>query len=97
LVFRSAGRLGGDSKDHLFIVRREAEGWGTVVPIRSDRDDKNACSTDDEPHLALDHRPLYFRSDRVIPMHVARSPEGMSLHRISCPLLSLIGGMKSHE
>jgi hypothetical protein len=34
LVFCSAGRMADDKKDHLFIVRRTAEGWGPVVPIR---------------------------------------------------------------
>jgi WD40 repeat protein len=75
LVFCSAGRLAGDPKDHLFIVRREAEGWGAVVPIRYDGDDKNGYSTDDEPHLGPDHRTLYFSSDRAIPAHFPRSPE----------------------
>jgi WD40-like Beta Propeller Repeat len=75
LVFCSAGRLPGDSKDHLFIVLRKAEGWGTVVPIRYAGDDKNGYSTDDEPHLGPDHRTLYFSSDRVVPAHFPRSPE----------------------
>jgi WD40-like Beta Propeller Repeat len=79
LVFCSAGRLAGDSKDHLFIVLREAEGWGAVVPIRYDGDDKNGYSTDDEPHLGPDHRTLYFSSDRVIPAHFPRSPEQAQL------------------
>jgi hypothetical protein len=79
LVFCSAGRLAGDSKDHLFIVRRKAEGWGAVVPIRYDGDDKNGYSTDDEPHLVPDHRTLYFSSDRVIPAHFPRSPEQAQL------------------
>jgi Tol biopolymer transport system component len=36
LVFVSAGRLPGDSKDHLFIVLRKAEGWGprNADPLR---------------------------------------------------------------
>jgi Tol biopolymer transport system component len=79
LVFCSAGRLADDSKDHIFIVRREAEGWGAVVPIRYDGDDKNGYSTDDDPHLGPDHRTLYFSSDRVIPAHFPRSPEQAQL------------------
>ncbi|HVR25964.1 MAG TPA: hypothetical protein VMU26_21910 [Candidatus Polarisedimenticolia bacterium] len=75
LVFCSAGRLAGDSKDHLFIVFREAEKWRAVVLIRYDGDDKNGYSTNDEPHLGPDHRTLYFSSDRVIPAHFPRSPE----------------------
>lgn len=79
LVFCSAGRLAGDSKDHLFIVLREAGGWGAVVPIRYDGDDKNGYSTDDEPHLGPDHRTLYFSSDRMLPAHFPRSPEQAQL------------------
>ncbi len=79
LVFCSAGRLPGDSKDHLFIVRRKAEGWGVVVPIRYVGDDQNGYSTDDEPHLGPDHRTLYFSSDRTIPAHFPRSPEQAQL------------------
>jgi len=75
LVFSSAGRLPGDSKDHLFIVLRKAEGWGAVVPIRYAGDDKNGYSADDEPHLGPDHRTLYFSSDRVVPAHFPRSLE----------------------
>jgi Tol biopolymer transport system component len=79
LVFCSAGRLPGDSKDHLFIVLRKADGWGTVVPIRYAGDDKNGYSTDDEPHLSPDHRTLYFSSDRPVPTHFPRSPEQAQL------------------
>jgi WD40 repeat protein len=79
LVFSSAGRLPGDSKDHLFIVLRKAEGWGTVVPIRYAGDDKNGYSTDDEPHLGPDHRTLYFSSDRPVPALFPRSPEQAQL------------------
>jgi hypothetical protein len=42
LVFCSAGRLPGDSVDHLFIVARQANGWGPVVPVRYAGDDKPA-------------------------------------------------------
>jgi Tol biopolymer transport system component len=79
LVFCSAGRLQGDSKDHLFIVLRKADGWGTVVPIRYAGDDKNGYSTDDEPHLSPDHRTLYFSSDRAVLAHFPRSPEQAQL------------------
>jgi WD40-like Beta Propeller Repeat len=75
LVFCSAARLTGDAKDHLFIVRRQAEGWGPVVPIRYAGDDKNGYSTDDEPHLGADHRTIYFSSDRVVPVDFPRSRE----------------------
>lgn len=64
LVFVSAGRLHGDSLDHLFIVARQENGWGPVVPIRYAGDDKPSYSTDDEPHLGPDRRTIYFSSDR---------------------------------
>jgi len=75
LVFCSAGRLPDDKKDHLFIVRRTAEGWGPVVPIRYAGDDTNGYSTDDDPHLGPDHRTLYFSSDRKVPARFPRSRE----------------------
>ena len=80
LVFCSAGQLPGDSKDHLFIVLRKANGWGTVVRIRYAGDDKNVCNTDDEPHLSPDHRTLYFSSDLSVPAHFPRSPEKAQLY-----------------
>jgi hypothetical protein len=75
LVFCSAGRLPDDKEDHLFIVRRTAEGWGPVVPIRYAEDDTNGYSADDEPHLGPDHRTLYFSSDRTVPAYFPRSHE----------------------
>jgi hypothetical protein len=76
LVFCSAGRLPGDSKDHLFIVRRNGDGWGSVVQIRYAGDEKPyGYSTDDEPHLGPDHRTLYFSSDRVVPVYFPRTRE----------------------
>jgi Tol biopolymer transport system component len=75
LVFCSAGRLEGDTKDHLFIVRRVGNDWGKVEQIRYGGDDEKpyGFSTDDEPHLGSDHRTLYFSSDRVIPVHFPRT------------------------
>jgi Tol biopolymer transport system component len=76
LVFCSAGRLPGDSKDHLFIARREGSGWGAVMQIRYAGDEKPyGYSTDDEPRLGADHRTLYFSSDRVVPVHFPRTHE----------------------
>lgn len=76
LVFCSAGRLKGDDKDRLYIVRREGNSWGAVQPIRYAGDDKPyGSSTDDEPRLGSDHRTLYFSSDRVIPVHFPRTHE----------------------
>ena len=80
LVFCSAGRVPGDSKDHLFIVLRKADGWGTVVPNRYAGDNKTGySSTDDEPHLSPDHRTLYFSSHRAVSAHFPRSPEQAQL------------------
>jgi Tol biopolymer transport system component len=73
LVFCSAGRLAGDAKDHLFVVKKKSDGWGAVVPIRYAGDEKNGYSTDDEPHLGPDHRTIYFASDRAIPLAFPRS------------------------
>lgn len=76
LVFCSSGRLSGDSKDHLFLVRRSGAGWGPVVQIRYAGDEKPyGYSTDDEPHLGPDHRTVYFSSDRVVPVHFPRTHE----------------------
>ena len=77
LVFCSAGRLDSDSKDHLFLVRRVGETWGTVEQIRyvGDNQKPDGFSTDDEPHLGADHRTLYFSSDRVVEVHFPRSHE----------------------
>jgi hypothetical protein len=74
LVFVSAGRLPGDTLDHLFIVARQGEGWGPVLPIRYAGDDKPAFSTDDEPHLSPDRSTLYFSSDRPFDPHYPRTP-----------------------
>jgi hypothetical protein len=74
LVFVSAGRLPGNPKDHLFLVRKKGDGWGPVVPVRYAGDDKPyGFSTDDEPRLGADHRTLYFSSDRVVPVHFPRT------------------------
>ena len=75
LVFCSAGRMPGNTKDHLFVVKKKADGWGSVMPIRYAGDEKNGYSTDDEPHLGPDHRTIYFASDRAIPLAFPRSPQ----------------------
>jgi hypothetical protein len=78
--FLQRGRVPGHPKDHLFIVLRKADGWGTVVPIRYAGDDKTGYnSTDDEPHLSPDHRTFYFSSDRAVPAPFPRSPEQAQL------------------
>ena len=65
MVFASDHRLPGDGKDHLFIVFRRGEGWGTPQPIRYAGDDAGGFSTDYLPHLGPDGRTLYFASDRT--------------------------------
>jgi hypothetical protein len=75
LVFCSAGRLPGDTLDHLFIVARKPDGWGAVMPIRYAGDGPPAYSTDDEPHLGPDRHTLYFSSDRPFPVAYPRAPE----------------------
>jgi len=75
LVFVSSGRLPDDQKDHLFVVLRKSNGWGPVVPIHYSGDEKDGYSTDDEPHLGLDHRTLYFTSDRALPTDLPRTPD----------------------
>lgn len=67
MVFASDRRLRGDSKDHLCIVFRNADGsWETPQPIRYVGDDDHGYSTDYLPHLGPDHRTLFFASDRVV-------------------------------
>ena len=76
LVFCSAGRFPGNDKDHLFIVRKEGDGWGKVMNIRYAGDEKPyGFSTDDEPRLGPDHFTIYFSSDRVVPVHFPRTHE----------------------
>jgi Tol biopolymer transport system component len=75
LVFVSAGRLPGNTLDHLFIVARQGNAWGPVVPIRYAGDDKPTFSTDDEPHLSPDRRTIYFSSDRAFNFDFPRTPE----------------------
>ena len=76
LVFCSSGRVKGNDKDLLYLVRRQGEAWGPVTPLRYAGDEKPyGFSTDDEPHLGPDHRTLYFSSDRTVPVHFPRSPE----------------------
>jgi len=75
LVFVSAGRLKGDTLDHLFISARQGNGWGPVLPIRYAGDDKPHFSTDDEPHLGPDRRTIYFSSDRPFPADFPRTPQ----------------------
>jgi hypothetical protein len=72
LVFCSSGRTKADPKDHLFLVRKNADGaWGPVTAMHYVGDD--GSSTDQEPHLGSDHKTLYFASDRGIAVHFPRT------------------------
>ncbi|MBD8879516.1 PD40 domain-containing protein [Rhodanobacter sp. 7MK24] len=75
MVFASDHRLPGDSKDHLFIVFRQGDGWDTPQAIRYEGDDAPGFSTDYLPHLGPDQRTLYFTSDRSMPVaHYPHTP-----------------------
>jgi Tol biopolymer transport system component len=67
-VFCSSGRRKDDPKIHLFFVKRIGADWGPVQPMRYAGDTGTGNSTDDEPHLAPDHRTVYFSSDRGTPV-----------------------------
>jgi Tol biopolymer transport system component len=73
LVFASAGRIAGDSKEHLYIVFTHDGSWGDVTPLRYTGDDDNGWSTDNEPNLGPDRRTLYFSSDRTVMPHLPRT------------------------
>ena len=70
LVFCSSGRVKDDPRDHLYIVRRTATGWGDVQPVHYAGD---GPSIDDEPHLSPDHKTIYFSSDRAMPVAFPRT------------------------
>ncbi len=75
MLFASDHRLPGDSKDHLFIVFRHGHRWGTPHAIRYAGDEARGFSTDYLPHLAPDHRTLYFASDRTAEVaHYPHTP-----------------------
>lgn len=75
LVFASAGRKAGDTKEHLYIVFNSGGTWGDIAPLRYAGDDDQGWSTDNEPNLGPDHRTLYFSSDRTVAPHLPRTPE----------------------
>ena len=63
LVFASSGRRAGDTNEHLYIVRRNGNGWGEAATLRYPGDD--AASNDNEPRISRDGKSLYFSSDRT--------------------------------
>jgi Tol biopolymer transport system component len=75
LVFCSSGRRKDDPKDHCFFVKRIGPDSGPVQPMRYAGDTGAGNSTDSEPHLAPDHRAVYFSSDRGMPVKFPRSRE----------------------
>ncbi|HEY1502205.1 MAG TPA: hypothetical protein VGF88_21690 [Acidobacteriaceae bacterium] len=76
LIFSSAGRAKPeDTHEHLYIVFREGEGWGGVIPLRYEGDYEKNPTDDGEANLSPDGRRLYFTSGRVVPIHKDRSRE----------------------
>jgi WD40-like Beta Propeller Repeat len=78
MVFVSAGRNEGNTKDHLFYVKhdRATDKWGTPAPLRYTGDEKfYAYSGDDDPRFGRDGHRLYFSSDRPGVTHFPRSHE----------------------
>ncbi len=76
LIFSSRGRWSDENAhEHLFIVHSKDGVWGPVVPIRYSGDDANGSSDDNDPRLGLDHKTIYFSSDRAIPVHFPRTKE----------------------
>ncbi len=76
LIFCSSGRVAGNDKDQLFMVRRTPAGWGPVERLRYASDEKPyGASTDDEPRVGRDNHTVYFSSDRVVTVHFPRTHE----------------------
>lgn len=69
LVFASSGRRAGDTNEHLYITKRDGNGWSTPQALRYDGDDENGSSNDNEPRISRDARTLYFASDRSSKGH----------------------------
>jgi hypothetical protein len=76
LIFSSAGRAKPeDTHEHLYIVFKEGEGWGTVTPLRYEGDYEKNPADDGEANLSPDLQRLYFTSGRVVPIHKDRTRE----------------------
>ena len=70
ILFASAGRQPfSDDHEHLYIVFRKGESWGSVTPLRYEGDDWPGSTTDDDPRLSRDGKVIYFSSDRTPPVH----------------------------
>lgn len=71
LIFSSNTRSKpNDGHEHLFIVRREGQGWSPAQAIRYDGDGMGA--DDGEANVGPDGR-LYFTSGRVLPLRSGRN------------------------
>jgi hypothetical protein len=76
LIFSSAGRANPeDTHEHLYIVFRDGEDWGTVTPLRYEGDYEKNPTDDGEANLSPDGQRLYFTSGRVVPIHKDRTRE----------------------
>jgi WD40-like Beta Propeller Repeat len=76
LIFTSRRPWPGDTAhEHLFIVYKQGDAWGSIVPIRYEGDDANGSSEDNDPRFGPDHRTVYFSSDRTIAVHFPRTRE----------------------
>lgn len=73
LIFCADARLKGDTKDHLYIVAKQGDGWGTPVAIRYEGDSRYGFSVDQEPRLGAG--TIYFNSDRAEVVHFPRTQE----------------------
>ena len=73
IIFSSKGRRTSqdDDHEHLYLARREGEGWGPVTPMRYAGDDRGY--DDGEAQIGSDGRTLYFTSGRSDPIHRMRS------------------------
>lgn len=74
MFFSSSGRKSGDTNEHLYVIRKNADGtWGEVQQLHYKGDDDHGGSNDNEPDLAPSGHTLYFSSDRTIKEHFPRT------------------------
>lgn len=84
MIFASSGRRSGDSNEHLYIVRRNGDEWGPVMPLHYRGEGENGSNNDNEPRIARDGKTLYFSSDRSLKTTFprTRAQAEVDLHRI---------------
>jgi Tol biopolymer transport system component len=81
LIFSSNGRTDGDpDHEHLFIVMRNGNAWGSVIPIHFEGEKASGPSNENEAHLSRDGRVLYFSSDRTLPVKMPLTREQAKQH-----------------